>query len=162
MQEKNEKEIKEAKKKLIDLYLILKPRKLEDVKINTNKYYIIKIFYLSQSENITEEEKDKDKDNEDELNELHNKSIKDLIEYIKVSIDIIVTLKVDEELKKYTKDNPNCANEYETLLQKEEEAIRQHISTEHQLKIQCEKYAEKIDIIEKEKLCLINEIVRNK
>ena len=34
MQEKNEKEIKEAKKKLIDLYLILKPRKLEDVKIN--------------------------------------------------------------------------------------------------------------------------------
>ena len=159
MQEKNEKEINEAKKELIDLYLILKPRKVEDVKKNFNKYYLIKIFYLSQSENITEEEKDKD--NEEECNELFNKSIKDLIEYIKVSIDIIVTLKVDEELKKYTKDNPNSANEYETLLQKEEEAIRQHISTEHQLKIQCEKYAEKIDIMENEKLFLINEIVRN-
>ena len=30
-------EINEAKKELIDLYLILKPRKVEDVKINSNK-----------------------------------------------------------------------------------------------------------------------------
>ena len=46
MQEKYEKEINEAKKELIDLYLILKPRKLEDVKINFNKYYLIKIFNI--------------------------------------------------------------------------------------------------------------------
>ena len=91
---------------------------------------------------------------------LINKSFKELIEYIKVSLDIIVSIKVEEELKNYTKDNPNSANEYETLLQKEEEAIRQHISTEHQLKIQCEKFAEKLDIIEKEKFLLIKEIVR--
>ena len=32
MQEKNEKEINEAKKELIDLYLLLKTRKLEEVK----------------------------------------------------------------------------------------------------------------------------------
>ena len=98
------------------------------------------------------------KDNEDS-NNLINKSIKELIEYIKVSLDIIITLKVDEELKKYEKDNPNAANDYETLLQKEEEAIRQHISTEHQLKIQCEKFAEKLDKIEKEKVILMKEIV---
>ena len=99
--------------------------------------------------------------NIEEENKLINKSSKDLIEYVKVSIDIIVSIKVDEELKKYTKDNPNCANDFETLLQKEEEAIREHISTEHQLKIQCEKFAEKIDFIEKEKIVLINEIVSN-
>ena len=48
----------------------------------------------------------------------------------------------------------------ETLLQKEEEALRQHISIEHQLKIQCEKYVEKLDILENQKILLINEIVR--
>lgn len=73
-----------------------------------------------------------------------------------------MSLKVEEELKNYTKDNPNAANDYETLLQKEEEAIRQHISVEHQLKIQCEKFAEKLEIMEKEKMILINEMVRIK
>jgi hypothetical protein len=68
---------------------------------------------------------------------------------------------LEEEIQKYIqeKDNPNSAKNYETLLQKEEEALRQHISIEHQLKIQCEKYAEKINIIENEKLILIEEIV---
>ncbi len=97
----------------------------------------------------------------EEFNDLIDKPIKDLVEYIKISIDIIVSIKVDEELKRHNQDNPNAANEYETLLQKEEEAIRQHISTEHQLKIQCEKFAEKIDNLEKEKKIIINEIVRN-
>ena len=46
MQEKYEKEINEAKKELIDLYLILKPRRLEDVKRHFNKYYLIKIFNI--------------------------------------------------------------------------------------------------------------------
>ena len=41
MQEKNEKEINEAKKELIDLYLLLKPRKLEEVK---NYNYFKDIF----------------------------------------------------------------------------------------------------------------------
>jgi hypothetical protein len=69
---------------------------------------------------------------------------------------------LEEEIQKYIpeKDNPNSAKNYETLLQKEEEALRQHISIEHQLKIQCEKYAEKLDILENQKIMLINEIVR--
>ena len=57
------------------------------------------------------------------------------------------------------KDNPNSATKYETLLQKEEEALRQHIGIEHQLKIQCEKFAEKLDVLEGQKIMLINEIV---
>ncbi len=71
---------------------------------------------------------------------------------------------MEEEIQKYIpeKDNPNSAKKYETLLQKEEEALRQHISIEHQLKIQCEKFAEKLDILENQKIMLINEIVRKK
>ena len=44
-------------------------------------------------------------------------------------------------------------------MQKEEEALRQHIGIEHQLKIQCEKFAEKLDVLEGQKIMLINEIV---
>ena len=68
---------------------------------------------------------------------------------------------MEEELLKYLpeKDNPNSATKYETLLQKEEEALRQHIGIEHQLKIQCEKFAEKLDVLEGQKIMLINEIV---
>jgi hypothetical protein len=87
--------------------------------------------------------------------------LKELVDNIKSSIDIIVSIKLEEELQKYLpeKDNPNSATKYETLLQKEEEALRQHISVEHQLKIQCEKFAEKLDVLEGQKIMLINEIV---
>lgn len=87
--------------------------------------------------------------------------MKELVDNIKSSIDIIVSIKLEEELQKYLpeKDNPNSATKYETLLQKEEEALRQHISVEHQLKIQCEKFAEKLDVLEGQKIMLINEIV---
>ena len=87
--------------------------------------------------------------------------MKKLVDNIKSSIDIIVSIKLEDELQKYLpeKDNPNSATKYETLLQKEEEALRQHISVEHQLKIQCEKFAEKLDVLEGQKIMLINEIV---
>ena len=48
--------------------------------------------------------------------------------------------------------------DYEILLQKLEREIREHISIEHQLKIQCEKYAEKLDILEKDKIILLSQI----
>ena len=87
--------------------------------------------------------------------------MKELVDNIKSSIDIIVSIKLEDELQKYLpeKDNPNSATKYETLLQKEEEALRQHISVEHQLKIQCEKFAEKLDVLEGQKIMLINEVV---
>ena len=46
------------------------------------------------------------------------------------------------------------------MLQKLEQNIREHISIEHQLKIQCEKYAEQLDILEDEKIILLSQIVR--
>ena len=94
--------------------------------------------------------------------QLINKSIKELVDSIKSSIDIIVSIKLEDELQKYlpVKDNPNSATKIETLLQKQEEALRQHISIEHQLKIQCEKFAEKLDDLEQQKIRLIDEIVR--
>ena len=94
--------------------------------------------------------------------QLINKSIKELVDSIKSSIDIIVSIKLEDEFQKYlpVKDNPNSATKIETLLQKQEEALRQHISIEHQLKIQCEKFAEKLDDLEQQKIRLIDEIVR--
>ncbi len=87
--------------------------------------------------------------------------MKELVDNIKSSIDIIISIKLENELQKYLpeKDNPNSATKYETLLQKEEESLRQHISIEHQLKIQCEKFAEKLDEIENQRLLLVSEIV---
>ena len=149
MQENNE--IMEAKNDLINLYLKLKPRKIEDV---------IKIIYNHIILFIQEENNLQEKNNE-ELEKLIYLSIKDIIEYIKSSIDIIVSIKVDEELEKYNQDNPNAANDYETLLRKEEQSIRQHISTENQLKIQCEKFKEKMEQLENEKNIIIEEIVSN-
>ena len=144
-------EIMEAKKDLINLYLKLNPRKIED---------IIKIIYNNIILFIQEENNLQEKNNE-ELEKLIYLSIKDIIEYIKSSIDIIVSIKVDEELEKYNQDNPNAANDYETLLRKEEQSIRQHISTENQLKIQCEKFKEKMEQLENEKNIIIEEIVSN-
>ena len=43
MKENIEKELKEAKKELINLYLLIKPRKIEDV-----KYIIIIKYFFSQ------------------------------------------------------------------------------------------------------------------
>ena len=71
-------------------------------------------------------------------------------------------MKLNEELEKYKFDNDKqgSVKDYEILLQKLEQNIREHISIEHQLKIQCEKYAEKLDLLEEEKTILLSQIVR--
>lgn len=93
---------------------------------------------------------------------MNNISIKDLVRYIIDSIDIIVTIKTEEKLNLYKNnyDSAEYAKDLEILLQKEENAIRQHISIEHQFRIQCEKFAKKIDMLENEKIKIINEVVR--
>lgn len=58
-----------------------------------------------------------------------------------------------------SKKNENAASDYESLLQKEESAIRQHISYEHQIKIENEKLLEKIEIYELENKLLLYQIV---
>ena len=86
----------------------------------------------------------------------------DLIEYIKSTIDIIVALQVDSKINDYKanlNEDSNAATEYETLLQKLESSIRQHISYEHQFKIEYEKLLNKAEDLETEKHILKNQIV---
>ncbi len=85
-----------------------------------------------------------------------------MIEYIKSSIDVIISIKLNEELEKYkfNDDISGSNKDYELLLQKLEQNIREHISIEHQLKIQCEKYAEKLENLEDERIILLSQVVR--
>ena len=95
-----------------------------------------------------------------EINELKDISLLDIVEYVKNSIDVIVTLKVEETIDDYkSKKNENAASDYETLLQKEESAIRQHISYEHQIKLEYEKLLEKIELMDLENKLLFYKVV---
>ena len=92
-----------------------------------------------------------------------NLPLTDIIEYIKSTLDIIVSIKVDakiSEYKNFLKEDKNAATEYETLLQKLEESIRQHISYEHQFKIEYEKLLNKAEEIDLEKKMLTKQIVK--
>ena len=103
---------------------------------------------------LTEEEYTK------EINDLKDISLLDIVNYIKNSLDVIVSFRVEELLDEYKSNkNENAASDYETLLQKEEAAIRQHISYEHELKIEYEKLLEKIEVLELENKLLLYQVV---
>jgi hypothetical protein len=94
------------------------------------------------------------------LNNLIKKPLKELIDYIKNSIDIIISIKLNEAFENNKQNNNlNPSREYEILLQKEEKNNREHISVEHQLRIQCEKFAQELDSFEEEKAILLLQIV---
>ena len=98
-----------------------------------------------------------------ETENIMNLPLTDIIEYIKSTIDVIASIKFDEkinEYKNYLNEDKNAASEYETLLQKLEDTIRQHISYEHQFKIEYEKLLNKAEEIEDEKNMLIKQIVK--
>ena len=140
-----EKDINNAKKELADLYLILKSGNSKDVN-NISCDLIL--------QEIDSEQKEK------ELNNLIKKPLKELIDYIKNSIDIIISIKLNEAFENNKQDNNlNPSREYEILLQKEEKNNREHISVEHQLRIQCEKFAQELDSFEEEKAILLLQIV---
>ena len=140
-----EKDINNAKKELADLYLILKSGNSKDV--NNISFDLI-------LQEIDSEQKEK------ELNNLIKKPLKELIDYIKNSIDIIISIKLNEAFENNKQDNNlNPSREYEILLQKEEKNNREHISVEHQLRIQCEKFAQELDSFEEEKAILLLQIV---
>ena len=149
-----EKEIYNAKKELAKLYLILKTENIEGV-INIKKIYNnFNIISLLIQKKIS------DTKGEDINNLIEEKSLKELIDYLKNSIDIIVSINVNKELEKYYNDSElNSAREYELLLQKEEQVNREHIAIEHQFRIQCEKYAHELDSAEEEKVALLLQIV---
>ena len=140
-----EKDIINAKKELADLYLILKSGNSKDV--NNISFNLI-------LQEIDSEQKEK------ELNNLIKKPLKELIDYIKNSIDIIISIKLNEAFENNKQNNNlNPSREYEILLQKEEKNNREHISVEHQLRIQCEKFAQELDSFEEEKAILLLQIV---
>ena len=98
-----------------------------------------------------------------ETENIVNLPLTDIIEYIKSTIDVIASIKFDDkinEYKNYLNEDKNAASEYETLLQKLEATIRQHISYEHQFKIEYEKLLSKAEEIENEKNMLIKQIVK--
>ena len=98
-----------------------------------------------------------------ETENIMNLPLTDIIEYIKSTLDIIVSIKVEEkinEYKNFLNEDKNAATDYETLLQKLEESIRQHISYEHQFKIEYEKLLNKAEEIDIEKKMLTKQIVK--
>ena len=57
-------------------------------------------------------------------------------------------------------EDENAASNYQTLLRKEESAIRQHIAYEHQLKIECEKLIDEVESLKLENQILSEQIGR--
>ena len=123
-----EKEIEKAKQNLISLYLNIK---------KGNNNYEINIYNKNncKSEKIIKKEK----------NKLENLSILELIEYIKLAINQLISIKVEEEVKKIKNElsdkseNQYISWKYEELLIKEEASLREHIRYEQQLKLECER-----------------------
>jgi len=56
-------------------------------------------------------------------------------------------------------DEFNPAMEYELLLQKEEQTNREHISIEHQFRIECETLSKQIEDLQQENALLLLQIV---
>ena len=141
-------DIELARRELILLYIGIKIRKEEEV-INNNSIILVQALAL------TEEEYNK------EIEDLKDKSLLDMVNYIKDSIDVIVNFKIDDIIDEYKSDkNENAATDLETLLQKEEAAIREHISYEHKIKIEYEKLLDKMEIMELEHKLLVYQVVR--
>ena len=145
--------IQEIKSKLINLFINVKIRKEDEVKI------IFKKIIIKQFDNLN-------KDNYDEeIKKLNKLTINDIINYIFNSIDILINLKAEEKYQeKIKKDeeniqfiNQNYTNEndknglklYENILIKTEKEIREHVKIEQQLKIKIEEYESEIDLLKR-------------
>ena len=125
-----EKELDKVKLELINLYLNMKIRTQDEVNSLTEENLLL------ETENI------------------YGLPLLDIIDYIKSTIDIMVSIQVDSKINNYknslNEDN-NSATKYETLLQKLEANLRQHIAYEHHFKIEYEKLVTKFEEIENEK-----------
>ena len=92
--------------------------------------------------------------------------ILDIINYIKTSLLIVIKIKLKEELEKQKDEKIQkkiseeiAAEDYETLLRKEEAEIRQHISIEHQFKLHSEYLEQRITELEDNNFILEKKIV---
>lgn len=123
-----EKEIEKAKKELINLFLKLVITNKQEVNKLLLIYYILKYHQIEQSKD------DYIIQNNLKLNE---KPILDLINLLRDTIDMIISLKVNK-LSEYIV-NDNSKEEYEKLLRQVEAELRKHIGIQNQLKVQLEK-----------------------
>ena len=100
---------------------------------------------------------------EEEKKRIAKLDLLEIIKYIKDSFDIIVSIKLDNVIKKQNDHSKieNTMEDYENLLRKEEATIRQHISIEQQMKLHLEKLLEKLEKSENERENIIKKIVRN-
>ena len=144
------------REKLIELYLETKIRKNSEVNYICN----LIILFIDQIVNISKETFERDRKNLEKI------PILDIIQYIRESLFIIIQIKVREELAKCKESkiqnilDGNCAEDYETLLRKEEAEIRQHICVEHQFKLHSENLEQKIVELEDNNYLLAKKIVR--
>ena len=123
-----EKEIEKAKKELINLFLKLVITNKQEVNKLLLIYYILKYHQIEQSKD------DYIIQNNLKLNE---KPILDLINLLRDTIDMIISLKVNKLLEYIVNDNSK--EEYEKLLRQVEAELRKHIGIQNQLKVQLEK-----------------------
>ena len=124
-----EKEIEKAKKELINLFFKLNATNKQEVNKLLLIYYIIKYYQIEQlkQDNIIQKNL-----------KLNEKTILDLINLIRDTIDMIISLKVNKKTENYMINN-NSIEEYEKLLRQVESELRKHIGNENQLKVQLEK-----------------------
>ena len=69
---------------------------------------------------------------------LNEKTILDLINLIRDTIDMIIYLKADKAAEKMIKKDINNSDEYEKLLRQLESELRRNIAVQNQLKVQLE------------------------
>ena len=124
-----EKEIEKAKKELINLFFKLNATNKQEVNKLLLIYYIIKYYQIEQlkQDNIIQKNL-----------KLNEKTILDLINLIRDTIDMIISLKVNKKTENYIINNDSI-EEYEKLLRQVESELRKHIGNENQLKVQLEK-----------------------
>ena len=143
-----ENDIYKSKEELANLYIILKLYNSNEVIIIFNKKHIILLQKIvnAQKENL--------------LNELiKTKSLHDLIEEIKNTMNIIINNKINELVDNYNNSQLSPAEDYEFLLQKAEQSNRRLISNEHRLRLSLDILKQIIDSLEKEKSFLLSYIV---
>ena len=70
---------------------------------------------------------------------LNDKTILDLINLIRDTIDMVIYLKADKAAEKMIKNDIKNSGEYEKLLRQLESELRRNISIQNQLKVQIER-----------------------
>ena len=95
---------------------------------------------------------------------LKRQNLLTLFEYIKSTFDISLNLKIENGIKEYKESNISTENEgysksYEDLLKKEEKSLREHISSENQLKLYIEGLLDEQETLKKKNKKLLYKIV---